>query len=51
MIYDERILDFLNACSYLSNLVNLKITATDMRYFARSKFSRSLVHQKNFRLI
>ena len=24
---------------------------TDMRYFARSKFSRSLVHKKNFSLI
>ena len=30
---------------------NLKDAATDMRYFARSKFSRSLVHQKNFSLI
>ena len=28
-----------------------KAAATDMRYFARSKFSRSLVHKKNFSLI
>ena len=28
----------------------LKGTATDMRYFARSKFSRGLVHKKNFSL-
>ena len=28
-----------------------KVAATDMRYFARSKFSRSLVHKKNFSLI
>ena len=26
----------------------IKVTATDMRYFARSKFFRSLVHKKNF---
>ena len=25
--------------------------ATDMRYFSRSKFSRSLFHKKNFRFI
>ena len=29
----------------------VKGTATDMRYFARGKFSRSLVHKKNFSLI
>ena len=29
----------------------LKAAATDMRYFVRSKFSRSLVHKKNFSLI
>ena len=29
----------------------LKVAATDMRYFARSNFSRSLVHKKNFSLI
>ena len=28
-----------------------KGASTDMRYFVRSKFSRSLVHIKNFRLI
>ena len=26
---------------------NFKGAVTDMRYFARSKFSRSLVHKKN----
>ena len=31
--------------------LKLKAAATDMRYFARSKFSRSLVHKKNFSLI
>ena len=29
----------------------LKVAATDMRYFARSKFSTSLVHKKSFSLI
>ena len=29
----------------------LKGAATDMRYFVRSKFSRSLVHKKNFSLL
>ena len=28
-----------------------RATTTDMRYFARSKLSRSLVHKKNFSLI
>ena len=27
---------------------SIKAVATDMRYFARSKLSRSLVHMKNF---
>ena len=27
---------------------NIKGAVTDMRYFGRSKFSRSLVHKKNF---
>ena len=31
--------------------VNAKDTVTDMRYFAGIKFSRSLVHKKNFSLI
>ena len=29
----------------------LKVAVTDMKYFATSKFSRSLVHKKNFSLI
>ena len=29
----------------------VKGVATDMRYFARSKFPRSLVHKKSFSLI
>ena len=29
----------------------IKGAVTDMRYFARNKFSRSLVHKKNFSLI
>ena len=27
--------------------VNIKVAATDMRYFARSKLSRRLVYKKN----
>ena len=30
---------------------NFKVAVTDMRYFARSKLSKSLVHKKNFSLI
>ena len=30
---------------------SIKGAATDMRYFARSKFSRSIVHKKYFSLI
>ena len=33
------------------NLFRVKGAATDMRYFVRSGFSRSLVHKKNFSLI
>ena len=44
---------------YLASVVSLiflpetlkPAAATDMRYFARSKFSRSLVHTKKFSLI
>ena len=35
----------------LGDSINIKGTVTDMRYLARSKFSRSLVHKKNFSLI
>ena len=34
-----------------SELAVFKAAATDMRSFARSKFSRSLVHKTNFDLI
>ena len=30
---------------------SIKGAATDIRYFARGKFSRSLIHKKNFSLI
>ena len=46
---------FFSSCDH--NIYILIVTrlfeaaATDMRYFARSKFSRSLVHKKNFSLI
>ena len=30
---------------------NIKVAATDMRYFVRCKFFGSLVHKKNFGLI
>ena len=32
-------------------ITQFKGAVTDMRYFARSNFSRSLVHRKNFSLI
>ena len=32
--------------SFWKNSPVLQVTATDMRYFVRSKFSRSLVHKK-----
>ena len=32
-------------------LIELKDTATDVRYFARSKLSRSLIHRKNFSVL
>ena len=31
--------------------VKIIVRVTDIRYFTRSKFSRSLVHKKNFSLI
>ena len=34
-----------------ANIPFVKVAATDMRYFARSKFSRSLVYKKSFSLI
>ena len=43
------IYSFIYLSMYLT--LKLKAAATDMRYFARSKFSRSLVHKKNFSLI
>ena len=33
------------------DLTRLKVAVTDMRYFARSKLFRRLVHKKNFSLI
>ena len=32
-------------------LIELKGAATDVRYFARSKLSRSLIHRKNFSVL
>ena len=32
-------------------IILIKVAETDMRYFTRSKFSRSLVRKKNFSLI
>ena len=37
-------------CKVRPEIINNKGAATDMRYFARSKFSRSLVYKKNFSL-
>ena len=36
---------------FARSLLLLKGTVTDMRYFARSKFFRSLLQKKNFSLI
>ena len=47
---DLGIVEFFNADAVFFN-INLKVAATDMRYVARSKLSRSLVHKKNFSLI
>ena len=35
-----------DACGRWCQIGNVKGAVTDMRYFARSKFSRSLVHEK-----
>ena len=35
----------------LNEISDFKGAATDMRYFARSKFSRGIVHKKNCSLI
>ena len=45
------LLDNFKLWSQLLSISSLKGAATDMGYFARSKFSRSLVHKKNFSLI
>ena len=37
--------------AYSSIFSIIKVAATDMRYFAKSKFFGSLVHKKNFGLI
>ena len=37
-------------CLSMMMLIYVKVAATDLRYFARSKFSWSLVHKKNFSL-
>ena len=37
--------------SYKVDIIIIKGTATDMRYFTRSKLSRSFVHKKDFSLI
>ena len=33
------------------SVVTKRLKSTDMRYFASSKFSKSLVHKKNFSLV
>ena len=43
--------EFINTNKSIFVYTSVKGAATDMRYFARSKFSRSLVHKKNFSLI
>ena len=42
---------FLSVNKFLKWTSTVESAAIDMRYFARSKFSRSLVHKKNFSLI
>ena len=52
-MYEKDLL--LSPSSIVQYIVKLsasfKGAATDMRYFARSKFSRSLVHMKSFSLM
>ena len=52
---EENIKFFLFFCKILFQslllYIGVKAAAKDMRYFARSKFSKSLVHKKNFGLI
>ena len=50
---DFRIFQFASAKDFISYKIRyvFKEVATDMRYFARSKFFRSYTHKKNFSLI
>ena len=41
----------LDDASKITYFSDLKIAAADMRYFARSKHSKSLVHKKIFSLV
>ena len=43
--------DWLRAFCFMTQELEFEATATDMRYFAKSTFSRSLVHKKNFSLL
>ena len=54
------IIFLMKVARHVQNIQNRKLVisvqyikgrVTDMRYFVRSKFSRSLVHKKNFSLI
>ena len=55
--YELRVLSYYGKLKmqnfHLKNMFSLQIkgAVTDMRYFAWSKFSRSLVHKKNFSLV
>ena len=42
---------FFPKSNVLLSSEQLKIAATDVRYFARSKFSKSLVHKEHFNSI
>ena len=48
--YENYVMNYQNFF-FKSCIVTFKGAATDMRYFSRNKFSSSLVHKKNFRLI
>ena len=51
LLYNEMFDFFITNHLIFTNQSGFKVAATDMRYFAKSKFPRSLVHKRNFSLI
>ena len=44
----QNLISVIIAIHWRTSMTDVKAAAADMRYFARSKFSKSLVHKKNF---